>query len=282
MSTRAQIARADGNDWRGVTHRWGGYPEELGRALWALYHGRYGHDLGAMLAELIDAHPGGWRTITEADWSKPIGHVAGPVTGTAGPQCYCHGDGHHRGYEHTKGSNDDTEWAYEFAPDNTMAVHYRNTAGAWLRPVIVELEGTEPNWASIAERGMMGLSIHIGVWVAGDAEHDPECTWPHGGLPENDGCTQDRAAPGEPTRLITYESVSAWHRRMPPVKALFDAMAGDKLTDTVCPVSRVYEQIMALPNGREENDIDRVRWLKYWAGRAREEYGEAAVIELSV
>lgn len=158
MSTRAQIARSVGGDWRGVLHRWGGYPEELGRALWTLYHGRYGRDLGAMLGELIDAHPAGWRTITEADWSKPIGHVAGPVDGTAGPQCYCHGDSHHVGYEHSKASNDDAEWAYVFSPeDNTMAVYYRNSANVWQQPVIVDLEGEEPEWANIARKGIHGV-----------------------------------------------------------------------------------------------------------------------------
>lgn len=129
----------------------------------------------------------------------------------------------------------------------------------------------------------MGFSLCLGVWMVETEGDNPSCAWPHNTLPEDDGADPERAAPGEPRRLITWGDLEDWLRAMPKVEALF-AEAGWHMRgsmDVVCPLSQVYELIHALPDGRGYN-ADRIRWLKYWARRAREEYGELAVIQFSV
>lgn len=75
MSTRSVIARPTGDGFAGRYHHRDGYPEGLGAELWGLFHSRYGGDLDAMTAELIDAHPAGWSCIVGADWSQEPGFV---------------------------------------------------------------------------------------------------------------------------------------------------------------------------------------------------------------
>lgn len=96
MSTRSVIARPWGDGFEGRYHHYDGYPSGVGAQLWELYHGRYAGDVGAMVAELIEAHPAGWSTINGADWSLEPGFVDrlnGPCA-----VCGLGPDGHYRQY----------------------------------------------------------------------------------------------------------------------------------------------------------------------------------------
>jgi len=76
MSTRACIARSTGPDtFTGRYQHWDGYPSGLGRTLYELRRDVFAGDTAAMLATLIDNHPGGWSSIGGSDWSLPVGRV---------------------------------------------------------------------------------------------------------------------------------------------------------------------------------------------------------------
>ena len=92
MSTRAAIARRHEDGWIGVYHHFDGYPTGLGAHLWELLHSRYRGDMGQLVADVIDAHPGGWSHLMEGPILKPIPGrhaLSCEVTGH-GPACYCH------------------------------------------------------------------------------------------------------------------------------------------------------------------------------------------------
>lgn len=113
MSTRSMIARRNANGViEGRYHHSDGYPSGLGRTLWALYHGHFAKDAGAMRKFLIDDHPAGWSTIVGFDsgcdftqepgfieFHNPIMQAAmkSNYTMRVRPLCYCHGDRAERG-----------------------------------------------------------------------------------------------------------------------------------------------------------------------------------------
>lgn len=143
MSTRAVIARADGDTWAGRYQHSDGYPTGLGRDLWRVWHEYRNTD--RMLHDIIDEHPTGWS------------HYNGPND----QRCYCHperavgpyADGWHSRRavqeELTIRPEDDTdtEFAYVFGKD-TMTVYERGY-GEWHWRGTFRYSDPEPNWAAL-------------------------------------------------------------------------------------------------------------------------------------
>lgn len=87
MSTRAAIARPNGDGFLGRYHHWDGYPDGLGQALYELAQPNrnrnlmnlpptpWDGDVEKMLEVLIDQHPAGWSTIIAADFSLLPGFI---------------------------------------------------------------------------------------------------------------------------------------------------------------------------------------------------------------
>src|SRR5207248_855967 len=91
----------------GVYNHSDSYPTWMGKHLWELLHQHYHGDVKRMLADLIDAHPGGWSAI--------------PALGDPG-RCYCHKDGKRSNqsdmiFTH-KDEASDIEWFWVFNEEN--------------------------------------------------------------------------------------------------------------------------------------------------------------------
>lgn len=71
MSTRAVIAKPDGDGFRGRYHHFDGYPSGLGVALVGTLAEQFGGDLEAMVTRLIDEEHVGWSNIIGHDLSMP-------------------------------------------------------------------------------------------------------------------------------------------------------------------------------------------------------------------
>jgi len=71
VSTRSVIARRTNGGWSGVYHHWDGYPSGLGAHLWKLLRDRYAGDVERLLAEVVDAHPGGWSHLMGGSVLQP-------------------------------------------------------------------------------------------------------------------------------------------------------------------------------------------------------------------
>jgi hypothetical protein len=92
MATRAAIAKRREGGWTGVYHHWDGYPTCLGAHLWDLLHNRYAGNMGRLVADVIDAHPGGWSHLMDGNICKPVpgGQALTTEVIGHGPACYCH------------------------------------------------------------------------------------------------------------------------------------------------------------------------------------------------
>lgn len=152
MTTHAIIARQKGDGFVGRYHHYDGYPTWLGRALWQSYQQRFGRDLDAMLAFLLDTHRSGWSQIADPD--------ADPTNVHNQDACYCHGGGHldkrsEPELTATEKVDLDQAWVYVFAP-NVLSVlrcigldeegHPRYSLSA-----TVALDGPEPDWQRIED-----------------------------------------------------------------------------------------------------------------------------------
>lgn len=141
MSTRAVIARQTSDGWQGVYQHSDGYPTGLGRELWRAVNDF--DSLERFLADVIDAHPGGWshfaRAVPRELWDDfaASGYSAEFFARHAVRECYCHSphfaerDGscapdspHYRPdapsgritYDPAADGAGDLEWAYCFGP----------------------------------------------------------------------------------------------------------------------------------------------------------------------
>lgn len=162
MSTRSCIARVTGEGkFTGVYHHWDSYPTALGATLYHLYHNHFHGDLEAMLAYLIDAHPAGWSTINDADFTQPAGFEENGFH-TSGPHCYCHGGRHEDAQVITQDDDAGMEWAYVFDVEKRVMYVlervYTDTSGhvlpgvcrqRWADAGTVELDKPAPNWAEL-------------------------------------------------------------------------------------------------------------------------------------
>lgn len=96
MSTRAVIAKPDGDSYVGTYHHWDGYPSGLGRTLHDAYREAFAGDVGAMVAKLVDGEPIGWSTIQgynlelPAEWNDgmPSDETRADWYRAHGPQSY--------------------------------------------------------------------------------------------------------------------------------------------------------------------------------------------------
>ena len=175
MSTRAVIARLEGDGWRGVYHHSDGYPSGLGCYIFRLIRQQYKGDVAAFLKWAIDDHDGGWSHIFPSYVLKrsPKGGETSDKSHPA-PQCYCHGyfaqrDGKKPGNGEGIQSHDkhsfDIEWVYVLDPGaHTMAVLSHHPGNGCPdnnrivnKPVptrlrcfnletVVGLDGPEPDW----------------------------------------------------------------------------------------------------------------------------------------
>lgn len=73
MSTRAIIAKPEGDGWVGTYHHYDGYPTGLGTTLLEAHAGYFAGDVDAMTRYLIDDELVGWSDINGADWSQAKG-----------------------------------------------------------------------------------------------------------------------------------------------------------------------------------------------------------------
>jgi hypothetical protein len=182
MATRSVIARKTEQGWSGVYHHWDGYPSGLGAHLWKLLRDRYAGDVERLLAEVVDAHPGGWSHLMEGDilTPRPGGHALGLTVRGRGPACYCHTyaeaeypEATFHGCECRDPNVEDPscnppeiEWVYVFDPSSrTLEVLAavpagKNQAGEdryeHRSVVTVDIDGPEPDWGEIEER--------VGAW----------------------------------------------------------------------------------------------------------------------
>lgn len=130
MATRSMIARPEGDGWRGRYVHFDGYPEGVGRELWAIAHGQFKGREAELVTLLLDAHPAGWSSISsDYDWSLAPGfRIGGDSTGGA-PVCYCHGERAEGALEvgfglfaDRFGERAGCQWAYIVADDFTVTV----------------------------------------------------------------------------------------------------------------------------------------------------------------
>ena len=147
MSTRAIIARQQGDGWEGRYHHFDGYPRGLGATLYALYHGHFQRDIDGMLAVLIDEHPAGWSSIHDADWSQPPAFQPFDAPSPRAPSCYCHGARHEAADLRTPDAPDHfEEWLYVLSPvGRTMSIFDTSDCREHLRG-IVRLDDPPPDW----------------------------------------------------------------------------------------------------------------------------------------
>lgn len=141
MSTRAAIARPNGDGFLGRYHHWDGYPEGLGQTLYWLAqpnmvreaHGLpltpWDGDVEKMLTVLIDEHPAGWSTINDKDFRLTPGYDDTKFTAPSGaesnaPECYCHGTRTEEGWDvdENNASGSGCEYAYVISDNRKMTV----------------------------------------------------------------------------------------------------------------------------------------------------------------
>lgn len=98
MSTRAVIARWKPGtmSWEGRYHHLDGYPSGLGATLHEIHRTVFGGNVDAMTDLLIVEHPGGWSTINNADWTRPVRSY--DHQDYACEQCGAHNLAHYRQY----------------------------------------------------------------------------------------------------------------------------------------------------------------------------------------
>lgn len=129
-------------------------------------------------------------------------------------------------------------------------------------------------------RRVMTVDIRFGTlqWEDGDYE----CTWGGNEDPlENDGTSSEYTIfSGMPLRSFSNRGYWEWTRSSAEVNALHHAMkpvypnSNDSEWVKVIDVIHLIERL-PIQSGC---DADRVAWFKYWARRAINEFGNAAVI----
>jgi hypothetical protein len=139
MSTRSVIAIGTRDEWHGVYVHYDGYPEGVGRQLWALVHMQDGDlwdQMTACAVELIDAHPEGWLYLPDSTETGEHQHPDG--------ECFLDGDMRYSGGPLPGGS---IEWVYILEPETgQMHIGDRERIVA-----SVDLAGQEPDWDALRQ-----------------------------------------------------------------------------------------------------------------------------------
>jgi hypothetical protein len=161
-----------------VYHHWDGYPSGLGAHLWKLLRDRYAGDVERLLAEVVDAHPGGWSHLMEGDilTPRPGGHALGLTVRGRGPACYCHTyaeaeypeatfhgcECRDPNVEEPSCNPPEIEWVYVFDPSSrTLEILAAVPAGKnqdgedryeHHTAAVIDIDGPEPDWDAIEEK----------------------------------------------------------------------------------------------------------------------------------
>ena len=80
MSTGAIIARRKGEGFSGVHRDSDGYPEELGRSLWADYHHRFNEDVNALLGYVLGSEPSDLRSLYGGEYTYVLDDLGMTIT----------------------------------------------------------------------------------------------------------------------------------------------------------------------------------------------------------
>lgn len=166
MSTRAAIAKPQGDGWIGKYQHSDGYPTWLGATLWKSLHTDFSGDVTAFLAWALDSHPAGWSS------------YSGP--NAAAPKCYCHDDyfvsrdGVHEEWFVEEGgcgpgcSPLSIQWVYVFdAASKTLTILNRkedtrpqtersgSSEDGYYHTTVTStrLDGPEPDWDAVEAKG---------------------------------------------------------------------------------------------------------------------------------
>ena len=124
-----------------------------------------------MLKALIDAHPAGWSTVVNGNLVRLKG-VQGKHHSDEAPQCYCHGHRQEKSWPMTEdnAAGSGVEYVYalsgskmvilaSFCGDGTKMIGMFGTGdenARWEVIAEVDLDGTEPDWDDLDERGRSG------------------------------------------------------------------------------------------------------------------------------
>lgn len=132
----------------------------------------------------------------------------------------------------------------------------------------------------------MTVDIGFGILVEEIEEMDGEmyrynsCQFP-GVQKEDDGTNQEYTIyAGFPTRSMATLGFYDWMRSNPDVAALIKKLGKPGTNDFHYHLltDEVVELVSKLRRGRSDLDRDRIKWLKYWAKRAKEQFGDEAIV----
>jgi hypothetical protein len=138
---------------------------------------------------------------------------------------------------------------------------------------------------------MMTVDVEFGVAIERLDEDGPytRCEWPGKGHDENfdyygtedDGTSIEYTIfAGRPHRSYATHGFYDWIERIPEAATLVTACKRPNSNDFT--FAKLDDTIMhlidLLPLSGEPCDIDRAKWYKYWAKRAKDEFGDKAII----
>ncbi len=147
MATRAAITRLSRvrGTFEGVRHNKKSKPQDLGKALFNLFHLTFERDLPRMLRFLIDEHPAGWDNIVGANFGLPAGYKS---TEGSGPKCYCHGSSSASPKTITPetAGEEGIFWVYAFDEENDTMCIFQNGISEIIAEVTLHEQAIEPDW----------------------------------------------------------------------------------------------------------------------------------------
>jgi len=130
----------------------------------------------------------------------------------------------------------------------------------------------------------MALAIWFGKIQIEYDENKPYLShaWPDFSK-ENDGTSQEYTeSSGWHYRDIYYSRVDDWINSVEEVKAFFEAVEGYSSNSRMFFLNKnMMELINSIPETNNPFYADRAKWLKYWAKRAKEQFGDDAIIAFS-
>ena len=96
---------------------------------------------------------------------------------------------------------------------------------------------------------------------------------------ENDGCDPAMShTAGCPYRMLGGIDCDSWERRVSGVKQLLGQLPN---TGGIIPLTPdILKLINSIPLKGQSLDIDRTKWLQFWANKAVTEFNDKAVIQL--
>lgn len=130
----------------------------------------------------------------------------------------------------------------------------------------------------------MGLGIRFGKLEIQYDENQPylDCVWPDF-CEEDDGTSSEHSySSGQNYRDIAYSRVAYWIDGVDEVGVFFNAVDGYSSDFRMFFLNEnMMKLINDIPETNEPIFADRAKWLKYWAKRSKEQFGDDAVIAFS-